>query len=238
MKTPVIVLLFSINLLAITSEEILKKMDKVANYKTAKMDASMTIINKNGDKTNMKLTSFEQKEGDKSIMRFTFPSRLKGTAILSVEDNIWYYNRRTNRVRLLSRSAKKGSMMGSGFSYEDMDMDYEKDFTAEIKKETSTEYILKLVPKDGDKKFKYIIANVTKSNFIATSVEYYNKNDLKYKELTTENVKIVKGYPVPLKTTMKEIGSQKITVFEIEEGSIEYDLELKSNLFSHRHLKK
>ncbi|MBN1622430.1 MAG: outer membrane lipoprotein-sorting protein [Endomicrobiales bacterium] len=227
-------------LFALTADEILDKMDDVRDYKTAKMNATMKIINRDGHTTSMSLISYEKtgEEEDMSLMRFTEPARLKGTAILTVGDNIWYYNNRTNRVRLLSKSAKKGSMMGSSFSYEDMDMNYVDDYTAEIEKETDKEYVLKIIPKDKDKTYKYLLADVRKDDFIATKVEYYNKNDLKYKELISKDIVNIGGHLVALFVSMKEIGSQKITNFEMKEDSAEFDLRLDDKLFSERYLKK
>jgi len=234
----VLAVLISNPLWGLTPEQILEKMDKAVNYTTARMEATMRIVNKRGQETTMKLISFEKKEGDKSLIRYTYPPRLKGTAILVVGDSIWYYNRRTNRVRLLSRAAKKGSMMGSSFSYDDLSTDYQKDFTATITKNTSDQYELKLKPKDQDKKYKYLKVIVAKSNFIASEVGYYNQGDQKFKEMTATNIKNIKGHIAPLKITMTEISSQKVTYMEIDESKVEYNITLKDKVFSHQHLKK
>ena len=222
----------------LTPEQILEKMNKAATYTTARMEATMRIVNKKGQETPMKLISFEKKEGDKSLIRYTYPPRLKSTAILVVEDNIWYYNRRTNRVRLLSRAAKKGSMMGSSFSYDDLSIDYQKDFTATIIKETSDQYELNLKPKDKEKKYKYLKVVVAKSNFIASKIEYYNQGDQKFKEMIATDIKNIKGHIAPLKITMTEISSQKVTYMEIDESKVEYNIPLENKIFSHQHLKK
>ncbi|MFC1546226.1 outer membrane lipoprotein-sorting protein [bacterium] len=222
---------------ALTGDEILKKMDDVRNYNTAVMNVEMKIIDKRGNQTTMSLISYEKKEGDKNLLRFTDPPRLQGTAILTVGDNIWYYNNRTNRVRLLSKSAKKGRMMGSSFSYEDMSLNYVKDFTAEILENKKKEYIIKMIPKDKDKTYKYLKARVSKKTFVAIKMEYYNKNDLVYKELTASDIKNIDDHIIPLRTEMTEIGSQKVTSFEIAEHKVEFDVVLKEELFSERYLK-
>jgi hypothetical protein len=239
MKTLLIIFLFAGDLaFGMTGDELLKKMDKVRSYKTAHLEAQMTIVNSSGDKTVMGVESWEKVEGDKSLMRFKSPARLKGTAILTVGDSIWYYNRRTNRARLLSKSAKKGSVAGSSFSYEDMSADYAKDFRAEITKEDSEFYEVKLTPKDLEKKFSYLMAKVSKYHFVATKVQYFNDKGIKYKELTAGDIKRVNGNWVALKVSMTEVMTQKITHFTISEEAIKYDLELKDSLFSERNLKR
>jgi hypothetical protein len=171
-------------------------------------------------------------------MRFTDPSRLDGTSILMVEESTWYFNKRTNRVRLLSKAAKNADMMGSSFSYDDMNQDYIKDFDANIISEDNQYYTLKLIPKEKNKNYKYIISKVQKSNYIAISADYYNKDDLKYKFMICENIKNINNHIVPLKITMTDILSRKKTIFEIEESSIKYDINLGDNIFSYRNLKR
>ncbi|MFC1495960.1 outer membrane lipoprotein-sorting protein [Candidatus Margulisiibacteriota bacterium] len=223
-------------------ETILSKMESAGDYKTNKGSAIMEIINKDGDKTSMQLEMYEvMGEGDedkKSLMRFTAPARLKGTAILSVGDNIWYYNNRTNRVRLLSSSAKKGSMMGSSFSYEDLSMSYAKDFVGQILKDDKKSYLLKIFPKDKSKTYKYIIMKVRKADYITEYAQYYKGKDLKYKVLTSLEIKKVGGRVAPMKVTMRDIESNKITNFIIDEKRIEYDIKLDDSIFSERNLRK
>lgn len=236
------ILMFCISLVnicfAIDGATILQKMDAVRDYKTSKMNATMEIVDKNKNVTKMSLTSYEQTETDNSLMRYTYPPRLNDTAILMKGDNIWYYNNRTNRVRLLSKSAKKGSMMGSSFSYEDMETDYINDFTATILSENESTYKIKIIPKKDDKSYAYLLATVDNQSFVARKIEYYNKNDLMYKTMISEGIKKINGHYVALKMSMQDIGSQKITNFIIDEDSIEFDIELKNNIFSEQNLKK
>lgn len=221
-----------------TAQQILAKMDQARQYQSAQMDATMQIIDRQGGKTAMGLTLFDQKEGNKSLMRFTHPARLKGTAILTVGDNIWYYNKRTNRVRLLSQSAKKGSMMGSSFSYDDMSANYQKEFTATIASQTESTIILKMRPKAKDKSFSYLLATINKTNFIATQMDYYNQSEKKYKQLVAADIGQVAGNFVAYKVTMTDLASQKTTIFEIKKDTVKHDIPLPANLFSEQRLKR
>ncbi len=223
----------------ITVQQILDKMENAGDYKTSQGNAIMKIINSNGDITEMGLISYTKKgDKDKSLMRFTSPARLKGTAILSVGDDIWYYNNRTNRVRLLSRSAKKGSMMGSSFSYEDLELSYAKDFSGEIEKESGKHYTLKLIPKDKSISYKYIIVKTRKSDFLVESAVYYNKDNLKYKELVNKKFKKIKDRIMAMVVEMKDLEENKLTVIESDEKTIQYNILLDDKMFSERNLKK
>ncbi|MFC1755311.1 outer membrane lipoprotein-sorting protein [Thermoproteota archaeon] len=227
-------------LCALDADTILQKMDEVADYTTSKTDAVMKIIDRDGNETTMKLIAYEKRseQSTKQLMRFTYPARLNGTAVLVVEDSIWYYNKRTNRVRLLSKSAKKGSMMGSSFTYEDISTDYKKEFTAQILDSNKKRYKLKLIPTDPDKKYKYIIAYVNTDNFIAEKMEYFNKNDLKYKAMSASDITVINGHLAPVKIEMTDLETQKITLFEIIKDSAAYDINLPDEMFTERDLKK
>jgi hypothetical protein len=237
--TLLLIVLFANTAFAIDAMEVLKKIESTDKYKDSEITAMMKIINSEGKETVMEMIMFDKKgDGDKQLMRFTSPPRLKGTSILTVGDNMWYYNRRTNRVRLLSKSAKKGSMMGSSFSYDDMTKSYSKDFTGTLEKETKKEYILKLIPNDKDKKFKYIIMTVNKINNVPTIIEYYNDSSDKYKVMTSEDIVKIGSFLVPLKVTMVDLNTQKTTVMTMDEKSIKYDQGIKDKIFSQRSLAK
>ena len=100
------------------------------------------------------------------------------------------------------------------------------------------EYILKLTPKDKDKTFKYLKVWVQKNPLVTTKTQYINDSDLVYKVLTAENIKTIDTHVVPLKVSMKEISTQKTTVYEIDEDSLEYDINISDKVFSERNLKK
>lgn len=172
------------------------------------------------------------------LMKFTSPSRLTGTSILSKKGNTWYYNKRTNRVRLLSKSAKNGSMMGSSFSYDDMDLDYEKDFTFSLINSDKNYYYLKLIPKDNSKKYSYIISKINKTNFTEELIEYYDKNNLLYKKLEITDYKKINNYFIPKNMKMTDLTTNKSTYIITDFSTIKINIELKDSIFSEKNLKK
>ncbi|ADO81934.1 outer membrane lipoprotein-sorting protein [Ilyobacter polytropus] len=240
MKKISVIFFMLINICAFSKDasEILKKMEDAQNYTTSKGEYLMVIENK-GKKITLGFEGYHKKsQEDLQLMRFTFPPRIEDTAILIKDENIWYYNKRSNRVRLLSKNAKKGSMMGSSFSYDDLNIDYVDDFTGEIIEETENYYMLKVYPVDKDRSYKYILAKVRKDNYIEESLEYYDDNEIKYKFMTTQDVKLVKKRWVPLKLTMTDLISGKVTYIETEEKSLDFDFFIEDSKFSEKNLKK
>jgi len=226
-------------LLAETAAEILVKMENAGEYLTAEMEAEMKIVNSKGEETRMLLRSYEKRGDEKqSLMWFIEPARLKGTKILTKGDNIWYYNNRTNRDRLLSKSAKKGSMMGSSFSYDDMNMEYEKDFTAEILEDKKDHYWLKIIPKEDNRNYKYLKVKVRKEDYLPEFMEYYDNTDSKYKEMTFEEFVIIDDHATALNIKMEDLSNGKITYMLSDPETIKFNSDIDEDLFSERSLKK
>ena len=69
-------------------------------------------------------------------------------------------------------------------------------------------------------------------------VEYYNDDELKYKEMKSTDIKKIGGRTVPLIVSMDDIEESKVTYLEIDEDTIEYDVPLDDKIFSERNLKK
>jgi len=237
----IIILIFLVGsfLLAETAEEILVKMENAGDYDTAEMESEMKIVNAKGEETKMRLVSFERRgEEDHSLMWFTEPARLKGTKILTKGDNIWYYNVRTNRDRLLTKSAKKGNMMGSSFSYDDMNMKYSKDYSAEILEDHKDHYWIKAVPKDDDKKFSYLKIKVRKLDYLPEIIEYFDKTESRYKIMTLEDFVVIDDHSTALNISMEDLSNGKITHMITDAKTLKFNSGLDNDLFSEKKLKQ
>ncbi len=60
-----------------------------------------------------------------SLVRFTAPPKDAGNATLTVEDDVWTFTPKTNRIIKIPPSMKSQSWMGSDFSYQDLSKDDE-----------------------------------------------------------------------------------------------------------------
>ena len=105
-----------------TAQEILNTMQETMNPEQAQGIMEMTIMTSSGDERTFKYETFSKNQGEKSLMKYLLPSRVKGQTILMLNDgdDIWVYFPRTKRVRKLATHAKKQKLEGSDFSYEDL----------------------------------------------------------------------------------------------------------------------
>lgn len=91
-------------------------------------EVEMILINAYGDKVERKMsihTLEGKKDGDKSVVAFSWPADVNGTKLLTwthkkSNDDQWLYLPALKRIKRISSRNKAGSFMGSEFAYEDM----------------------------------------------------------------------------------------------------------------------
>jgi outer membrane lipoprotein-sorting protein len=243
-----VILLFSINIISaqtLTVEEITDKMDERSpDFTTQKTISEMTLIDQNGKiKEVREMISYSQKEeGDKtsSLMRFLSPKSMKGITLLSLRngEEMRLYMPAYGQPKRITGSSKQESFMGSDLSYEDMSMDYEdKDNEKKLLQETEKEYRIEIIPSGEDTSYKKIILSVDKEIFYAKKVEFYDSSETLTKTLEIVNIKIdEQGNVTPMEIVVTDILENHKTKIVIKE--IEYNIELSSDFFSLRTLKK
>ena len=123
--TTVLCALFCVTSLSaqdLTGNEIVRKVNDIMAPASTWAKAKMTILTTSGDKRTFVYESWSMNHGEKNLVRYQEPSRVKGQAVLMLNhaDDIWMFFPRTQRVRKLATHAKRQKMQGSDFSYEDM----------------------------------------------------------------------------------------------------------------------
>ncbi|UCF71740.1 MAG: outer membrane lipoprotein-sorting protein [candidate division WOR-3 bacterium] len=185
--------------------------------------------------------TFSKGKGEKSLMKYLEPQRVKGQTILMLNDanDIWTYFPRTKRVRKLATHARKQKVEGSDFSYEDMGASdaFIDEYNALRLKDERMEgrscYKLELTRKaQSNASYSRVILWVDKENFIPLTVDYYHDDDLQLREkqLVCHDVKVVEGIPTPLECTMYNKLDNTYTGMRIIE--ITYDVDLADDIFT------
>jgi outer membrane lipoprotein-sorting protein len=142
------------------------------------------------------------------------------------------------KARRIAGSTKRDEFMGTGLSYEDMNMNYEdKDYEKKLLEETESAYIVEVIPSGEDISYKKIILAVDKEKFYTKKVEFYDMSENLTKTLEIAKIKIDdKGKITPMEIVFTDTEENKKTKIVIKE--IEYNVELSSSFFSIRTLKK
>ena len=231
----------------LTGDEIIQKVNDTINLETTYNKSKMTIVTSSGSERTFTMESWGKDKGEKNLVRYIAPSRVKGQAVLMLNnaDDIWMFFPRTQRVRKLATHAKKQKMQGSDFSYEDMGSgdafieDYDAQRLDDEKKEGYDCYKLELTQKEGsDLSYSRLILWVIKENFVAVVIDYYHENDPSRleKQLVQSDIRTIDDIPVAMRAVMFNKNDNKKTELELLE--VKFNVKLEDSLFTERALKK
>jgi len=228
--------------MAMTGDEVLARVDAVLSASDNSLgEATMTLIDKNGDEKERRLKIWTRHYKDKddwSILKFLTPADIRNLGFLSLaDDQMYLYLPAFDRVRRIASHARKESFAGSDLSNDDLSTGkYTDHYNAEITKETDTQYILELKRKPGsDRIYPMVVAWVDKEQFTSSKMELYDDQNNLWKTNEIENEKI-QGYWTPRQITMKDVQKKHTTIMKIT--TIRYDTDLDDKVFTKRYLKR
>lgn len=231
----------------LTGEQIIKKVNELFNPETSYGKSKMTIVTSSGSDRTFVSESWSKDNGEKTLVRYISPKRVKGQAILMLNnaDDIWSFFPRTQRVRKLATHAKKQKMQGSDFSYEDMGSGdaFINDYTPKRLEDEEMEgkecFKLELTKKeDSDLSYSRMIMWIIKDSFVPIVIDYYDDDDpqLWIKRLVQSNIKMIDDIPTAMKSVMYNELDKTQTEMELLEAK--YNVKLDDEMFTERNLKK
>jgi hypothetical protein len=249
-KLITLLLLSSISLLPVqaeelTAEQIMQGINNLLNQPTVYSQGKMIIQTSSGQERVFTMNSWSVNGGEKTLMRYTAPSRVRGqsTLMLNHSDEIWIYFPRTGRVRKLAAHARYQKMEGSDFTYEDMGSGdtFVEDFTPVLiglDKKCDTEcYYLELFRKEDSRSaYNRLLIWARKTDFMPLLIDYYpeENSELPSKRLFQSDVTVVQGIPTAGRVEMHNLLDNTVTVMETD--SIRYNLEIPEDFFTTRNL--
>jgi len=224
-----------------TADEILDRISETMEPEQAHGKARMTITTSTGDERTFVYETFSKGSGDKALIKYLEPSRVKGQAILMLNDanDIWTWFPRTKRVRKLATHAKKQKLEGSDFSYEDMgggdELREEFDATRlpDERRLGRSCYKLELVRRQGSNAgYSRMLLWVDSEQLVPLEIHYFHDRDpqLWEKELVCSDVRVVDGIATPFRCVMHNRLEGTSTTMETVEMS--YDVDLPDDLFT------
>lgn len=248
--TTIVLILFCATIVwgqELTADQIIQKVNDLMNQETVYGRMKMTIVTTSGKKRTFEYESWSKDKGEKNLVRYTAPPRVKDQAILMLNnaDDIWAYFSRTKRVRKLATHAKKQKMQGSDFTYEDMGSGdtFITNFSARRLDDEKMEgydcYKLELTKKkDVNTHYSRMVMWVIKENFVPVVLDYYDEDDPNrwLKRLVQYDIKEIDGVPTGMKMVM--FNKEDNTQTSMEMVEVKYNLELKDEMFTERGLRK
>lgn len=231
----------------LNGKDIIDKVNDLMNVSTSYAKAKTTITTTSGQQRTFTSESWSKDRGEKNLVRYVEPARIKGQAFLMLNNanDIWVYNPRTQRIRKLATHAKKQKVEGSDFSYEDMGggdafiEDYTPVRLKDARKEGYDCYAVELTRKaDSEASYTKLLLWIIKDNFVPVVIDYYDEKapDRVLKTLVQSDFKVIDNIPTAMKVVMTDRNEDSQTIMEILD--MKFNIELDDSMFTERELKK
>lgn len=203
-----------------------------------------TIETSSGGTRDFTYVAYSGDGGEKSLMRYSSPSRVKNEAFLMLNnaDDIWAYFARTRRIRKLASHARKKKIMGSDVTYEDIGggKRYRKEYDPlRLRDEKYLDqlcFVLELKAKPGEEAgYERLVCYLRQTDYYPLRIDYYEKKEELLKTLYSEDIRIIEGHSTAMKMTMHNRQDDTKTIMVTKE--ITYDVSFGDDFFTERNLK-
>jgi len=243
---------FADKALALTGEEIIRKVDANMTFTTARTESRL-VIHIGNEVREKEMINYE-KGRDTGYAEFLSPPRDKGVKYLKIADNMWMYLPSVEKIIKIEGHMLRQSMMGSDFSYEDAleSTKLLEKYAAQVVTEETISvsfqkgeeqvtkqrpcYVIDLIAKVKDITYYKRRIWVDKEVFIPLMEELFALSGKKLKVMTMGDIKKIKGRFYPMYYTMKNLlRSDSLTEMFVTKA--EFDIEVPPDTFTQRNLK-
>ncbi len=170
------------------AEGIVRRADAIM-YPDAKAVVSFRSRDAKGRIEDYGAVYYAKDRNQKIIVRMTAPASEVGNDLLMIEQNVWAYDRRANRVMKIASNQAFG---GTGFSYGDVvRLNFSDNYGSVLKKETPDAYVLDLTAKDRGAPYYRIELEVDRKGGWPLKGVCYARNGRMVKEIAYSDVRDV-----------------------------------------------
>lgn len=227
--------------------QVLKKLESSRQSKSHQMKMKMELYSSSGDMRSRTLNNYRQEDKlDRSLMQFTEPADIRGTAFLLLDDqesnqeDMYLYLPALGGVRKISGSQKNGSFVGSDLTYNDIGIfsgaNFSDNYKAEITAEAEKIVELHLEIIDPDIDYSYGKMWVRKDLWLGEKIEYYDQNQELIKIINLSNFDEIDGNRLARKIEVKNVQKGSRTILKMLE--VKFDPDLDPNIFTTRYLER
>lgn len=224
-----------------TAEELLKGLDANLQFETRSAKMTMTVNDGKRERV-MTMQTYGRGENESAVEYLT-PEREKGTKMLKIDDQLWLYLPRAERVQKISGHMMRQGMMGSDVSYEDMmaGADFFDAYTATVvgseQLDGRLHWKVEAVAKDSTVTYPKRMMWIDDATRIPTKQELYALSGMLLKTWTMSDVQDIGGQMTPMRTEITDNlrpGSSTV----IQTSELKYGVDLEDEVFSKRWLER
>lgn len=235
----------------LTAAQVARAVHDRDTGKDSRSEFRMKLFDRRGRARERALTllTLRRSEGDRLLIRFTYPNDIRGTSFLVWEhpqkdDERFLFLPSLGRVRRIAGTEAQESFVGSDFSYEDIGGREFDDYTHALLGEHASwtapdgavrpAYRLELTRKDKSAEFPRVVSLVLKDSFVVVQADVFNRRNEKQKVYTVKRLQQVQGIWTVFESVMTNDLDKTRTELIVEK--VAYNTGVKEDAFSRREL--
>jgi outer membrane lipoprotein-sorting protein len=202
-------------------------------------EMTMTIHRPSWERT-MSMRAWTQGSKE-TLVRVTAPKKDAGNGTLMVDNNMWSYAPKVNRVIKVPSSMMGQSWMGSDFSNKDVSRadnivdEYDHSLLGEEEHEGHAVYVIESVPHEEAAVVWGKEVLRIRDDDVLVSQEFYDQDGVLAKVLESLEIGVMGGRSIAIRQRMTKADTEdEWTEFRID--SVEFDIEISDNVFTRSNL--
>ena len=252
---------------ALTAEDVARRVQDRDTGRDSRMTLRMRLVDRHNRMRErvMTLTALRGRsapgasttapEGDRLLIRFTYPNDIRGTAFLvwehpAEDDERFLFLPSLGRVRRIAGSEAQESFAGSDFTYEEIggrELDeYTYGFAGPDGERASwtppsggpaqEAWRLESRRKDASAPFPRVVSLILKESFLVVQAEIYNRRNERQKRYTVKRLEQIERIWTAMSSEMTNALERSRTELDVE--AVDYNVGLKEADFSRRELER
>jgi outer membrane lipoprotein-sorting protein len=238
MKTLFLLVLSSILLLGDEASEIIKKLDDNMRGSSIYLELTMRVVSHSHTR-EIRLENYAE-GNEKSFVKITYPPRDKGITFLSLDNQMWQYVPKIERVIKIPPSMMLQKWMGSDISNDDIvkQSSLVKDYNPKVIAKNKNITTLELTPKENAAVvWGKIELQVDTDTYTSQKDTYFDEDGKIVRYFIYKNIKQYGKYFIPMYWKVEPY-DKKDQYTELILNKVEYDIKISQEYFSKSALKR
>ncbi len=220
-------------------DAVVEKIDQLYRSESSYAKMQMEIVTPHWERT---LVMHAWSEGmDKTMIRIISPAKEKGVGTLRIDNEMWNYLPKTNKVIKIPPSMMMSSWMGSDFNNDDLvnEFTWREDYNVtqtSIDTAKADRIYLKLTPKEGRPiVWGKLVVAVRRSDYLPVWEKYYDENGKLMRIMRFENIQTMDGRKIPTRMVLAPQTEEGKTILEYVQ--VDFNIDISDNIFTLRNLR-
>ena len=204
-----------------TAAEIIAQAQQAQRVDSSTQTLRMVLVSRSGVERVRELEMRIRRDGEtlSSYTRFSKPEDVAGTQLVLIDhpdtaDELLLYLPALKRVLHIAGQARAGAFMGSDFTYADLEIAQGEQTTCALLSEDESSWLIETQP-GADSAYSRVTYAVSKADYLARRIEYFDKKGEALKVLTVEETATDGDAVIPVRSVMKNLQKGTSTRLEI-----------------------